>query len=60
MEELTGFGMKKSTTLPNLVDQYFNSCRTENDEPIYAFNDVYKRWFVRQSIKGGRCSALKQ
>ena len=31
--------------------------RDENDEPIYTYIDKYKRWFVRQSIKGGRvCS----
>ena len=28
--------------------------RDENDEPIYTYIDKYKRWFVRQSIRGGR------
>ena len=46
MEDGTGLGWK-----------YFNSLRTENDEPIYTYNDKYMRWFVRQSIFGGRvCS----
>ena len=34
MEELTGFGMKNSSTLPALANKYFNSLRDENDEPI--------------------------
>ena len=32
----------------------------ENDEAIYTYNDEFMRHFVRQSIKGGRCSALNQ
>ena len=60
MEELTGFGMKNSLTLPSLAKKYFNSLRDESDEPIYTYNDEYMRYFVRQSIKGGRCSALNQ
>ena len=32
--------------------------RDENDEPIYTYNDKYMRWFVRQSIKGGRVCAF--
>ena len=58
MEKLTGFGMKNSLTLPPLANKYFNSLRDESDEPIYTYNDEYMRHFVRQSIKGGRCSAL--
>ena len=27
MEELTGFGMKSSLTLPSLANKYFNSLR---------------------------------
>ena len=34
--------------------------RDESDEPIYTYNDELMRHFVRQSIKGGRCSALNQ
>ena len=60
MEELTGFGMKNSLTLPSLAIKFFNSLREENDEPIYTYNDEFMRHFVRQSIKGGRCSALNQ
>ena len=60
MEELTEFGMKNSLTLPSLANKYFNSLREENDEPIYNYNDEYMRHFVRQSIKGGRCSAVNQ
>ena len=36
MEELTGFGMKNSLTLPSLANKYFNSLRDENDEPMYT------------------------
>ena len=39
MEELTGFGMENSITLPTLANKYFNSLRDENNEPIYTFND---------------------
>ena len=58
MEELTGFEMKNSLTLPSLANKYFNSLRDENEEPICTYNDEYMRYFVRQSIKGGRCSVL--
>ena len=60
MEELRGFGMKNCLTLPSLANKYFNSLRDENEEPIYTYNDKFMRDFVRQSIKGGRCSALNQ
>ena len=60
MEELTGFGMKNSLTLPSLANKYFNSLGDESDEPIYTYNDYFMRHFVRKSIKGGRCSALNQ
>ena len=57
MEEWTGFGMKNSTALPSLANKSFNSLRDENDEDIYTYNDEYKRHFVRQPIKGGRCAS---
>ena len=60
MEELTGFGMKNSLTLPSLANKYFNSLRDENDEPIYTYTDPFMRNFVRKSIKGGRCNAFNQ
>ena len=55
MEELIGFGMKNSLTLPALANKYFNSLKDESDEPIYTYNNEFMRHFVRQSIKRGRC-----
>ena len=52
--------MKNSVTLPSLANKYFNSLRDEDDEPIYTYNHEFMRHFVRQSIKGGRCTALNQ
>ena len=60
IEEITGFSMKDCLSLPGLGWKYFNSLRTEEDEPIYTYNDKYMRWFVRQSIKGGRVCAFNQ
>ena len=60
MEELTGFGMKNSLTLPVLANKYFNSLRDENDERIYTYTDPFMRNFVRKAIKGGRCNAFNQ
>ena len=60
MEEVTGFGMKISLTLPSLANKYFNSLRDEKDEPIYFYNDEYMRHFVRKGIKGGRCASYNQ
>ena len=60
MEEITGFSMKDCLSLPGLGLKYFNSLRTEEDEPIYTYNDKYMRWLVRQSIKGGRVCAFTQ
>ena len=60
MEELTRFGMKNSLTLPSLANKCLNSLWDENDEPIHTYNDEFMRCYVRQSIKGGRCSALNQ
>ena len=47
MEELTGFGMKNSLTLPSLANKFFNSLRVENNEVIYTYNDEFLRHFVR-------------
>ena len=58
MEEITGFSMKDCLSLPGLGLKYFNSLRTDEDEPIYTYNDKYVRWFVRQSTKGGRVCAF--
>ena len=60
MEKLTNFGMKNSITLPSLANNYFNSLREENDEPIYPYIDPFMRNFVRDSIKGGRCNTFNQ
>ena len=60
MVEITGFSMEDCLSLPGLGWKYFNSLRTEEDEPIYTYNDKYMRWFVRQSIKGGRVCAFNQ
>ena len=60
MKELTGFRMKNSLILPALANTYFIRLRDESDEPIYTYNDEFMRHFVRQSIKGGRCSALNE
>ena len=47
MEKLTGFLLKDCLSLPGLGFKYFNSLRTEKDEPIYTYNDKYMRCFVR-------------
>ena len=47
MEELTGFGMKKSLILSSLANKCFNSLRDENDEAIYTYNDESMRHFVK-------------
>ena len=60
MEETIGFSMKDFLSAPGLGWKYFSSMRDENDEPIYTYNDKYMRWFVRQSIKGGRVCAFNE
>ena len=60
MEEITGFSMKDCLSLPGMGLIYFNSLRTEEDEPIYTYNDKYMRWFVRQAAYGGRVCAFNQ
>ena len=58
MEEITGFSMKDCLSLPGLGVKYFNSLRTEEDEPIYTYNDKYMRLFVQQAAYGGRVCAF--
>ena len=53
MEEITGYSMKDCLRQPGLGLKYFNSLRTEEDEPIYTYNDKYIRWFDRQAAYGG-------
>ena len=43
MEEITRFSLKDCLSLPGLGWKYFNSLRTEEDEPIYTYNDKYMR-----------------
>ena len=50
LDEITGFWMKDSLSAPGLGWKYFNSLRTEDDEPIYTYSDKHMRWFVRQSV----------
>ena len=57
-EEITGFGMKDCLSVPGLGLKYFNSLRTEEDEPLYTNNGKYMRWFVRQAAYGGRVCAF--
>ena len=60
MENIKGFNTKNSLTLPSLGWTYFKTSGDESDEPIYTIKDKYMRWFVRHSIKGGRCTAFNQ
>ena len=52
--------MKDCLSLPGLGLKYFNSVRTEQDEPIYTYNDKYMRVFVRQAAYGGTVCAFSQ
>ena len=60
MEDITCFGIKDCLSLPGLGWKYFKSLRTEEDEPIYTYNDKYMRWFVRQAGYGGRVGSFNQ
>ena len=60
MEKITAFGMKDCLSLPVLGWKNFNSLRTEGDEPKYLYNDKYKRFFLRQSMKGGRVCSFNE
>ena len=51
---------KKSLTLPSLANRYPNCFGDKTDELIYTYNYDYKRYFVRKSIKRGRCTASNQ
>ena len=43
IEEKSGFSMKDCLSLPGLGLKYFNCLQTEEDEPIYTYNDKYMR-----------------
>ena len=60
MEEISGFSMKDCLSLPGLGLKYFNSLRTEEDEPIFTYNDKFMRHLVRQAAYGGRVCAFNQ
>ena len=60
IEEITRFSMKGCLSLPDLGWKFFNSLRTEEDEQKYTYADKYMRWFLRQSIKGGRVCVFYQ
>ena len=60
MGEITGFSMKDCLSVPGLGLKYFYSLRSEEDEPIYTYNDKYMRWFVRQTAYGGCVCAFNQ
>ena len=60
MEELMGFSMKDCLSLPGLGFIYFKSLRTEENEPIYTYDDKYIRHFVRQTAYAGRVCAFNQ
>ena len=60
LRKKTGFSVNACLSTPGLGWKNFNSLRTEDDEPLYKYNDKYMRHSVRQSIKGGRVCALNQ
>ena len=60
MENITGFSMKDCLSKPGFGWKYFNSLKTDEDKPIYAYNDKYMRWFLRQSFKGGRVCRINK
>ena len=60
LEEQTGFGMKKWLIVLSLENNFLNSLRDENNEPIYTYNNEYMQYFVRRSRKGGSCATLNQ
>ena len=39
VQDLTGLSMKDCLSVPGLGLKYFDSLRTEDDEPIYIYND---------------------
>ena len=60
VEDITGFSMKDCLSLRGLGWKYLSSLRTEEDEPIYKYNDKYMRYFVSQSIKERRVCRFNQ
>ena len=60
LSERTVFSVKDCLSLPGLGWKYFNSLRSEEDEPINTHNDKHMRWSVRQSFFGGRVCTFNQ
>ena len=60
MDEITGFSMKDCLPLPGLGWRYFSSISTDEDEPIYTYNDKYRQHFVSESIEKSRVCAFNQ
>ena len=60
MEKLTILGMKNSSTLAPLINNFLNNLRDENNEPIYTYIDNFMTNFVRNSFKSGRSNACNQ
>ena len=52
--------MKDCLSLPWRGLKNFNSFRTDEDEPLYTYNDRYVRDFVRQAANRGRVCAFNQ
>ena len=52
--------MKNCLTLPSLANNFFNSLRDENDEPICTYTVPFMRNFVRKAIEGDRCNSFNQ
>ena len=50
-KKITEFSMEDCLSLPGLGCKYFISLGTEEDEPIYTYNDKYMRHFMRQGIR---------
>ena len=57
MQYFRGFSRKDCLSVPGLGLKYFNSLGSEEDKPLYTYNDKYMRWFVRQTAYGGRVCA---
>ena len=51
MPEYAGFSMKDFLSAPGLGWKFFKSLITEEDEPIYAYNDNYMRHLVKRTKK---------
>ena len=60
MEEMKAFGTKNSSTLASLANKKLSFSTDQNNEPIYIYNDEYRRSFVPKIVKVSRCVVLNQ